>query len=286
MKPVAVVTGAGGLIGNYLVQTAPRWAPEWQVHGWTRSNVELTDADAVRHLWKNLEPRLVIHCAALSKTGACQRNRSLARRVNVEVTAFLAELAVDIPFIFLSSDQVFDGRKGWYVETDGVNPVNVYGDTKAEAEGLVLANPRHTVVRTSLNAGVSPTGDRSFTEEMRREWRARQTLTLFTDEFRCPIPATVTARALWELAAQDQPGLYHLVGADRLSRWEIGQLLAAEWPELEAKMISGSVRDYRGPLRPPDLSLNCNKIQHLLSFILPGFRKWLATNPDGNDNAC
>ena len=198
----------------------------------------------------------------------------LARRINVDATALLAELARDIPFIFFSSDLVFDGKKGRYVETDPVSPVNVYGETKVAAERMVLANPKHSVIRTSLNAGRSPTGDRSFVEEMRRAMEAGLPLTLFTDEYRCPIPANATARALWELVRANRPGLYHLVGAERLSRWEIGQLLLTRWPDLKTDIRPGSLKDYRGGPRAADVSLDCGKIQALLSFPLPSFREW------------
>jgi len=59
---------------------------------------------------------------------------------------------------------------------------------------------------------------------------------LFTDEFRRPIPAVETARAVWELAALNQPGIYHVAGSERLSRWQIGQLIAARWPQLNPKI--------------------------------------------------
>ena len=276
MKPVALITGAGGLIGRYMVRTAGRWAPQWEVRGLTRQDVDLTDAGAVRRLWRDLHPHVVIHCAAQSRTGPCQQNPTLARRINVEATSLLAELAAGIPFLFFSSDQVFDGAKGWYVETDPVNPLNVYGETKAEAERLVLQNPRHSVIRVGLNAGTSPTGDRSFVEEMRNSVKDGKSLTLFTDEFRCPLPAGMTARALWELIKRDRPGLYHLGGAERLSRWEIGQALTPWYPELAGLIRPGSVRDYVGAPRPPDLSMNCDKLQGFLSFPLSGFRTWLA----------
>jgi dTDP-4-dehydrorhamnose reductase len=277
MKPVALITGAGGLIGSYLVRaaaTAATVASEWQVYGLSRRDLDLTDAQAVRRRFKALHPSLVIHCAAMSKTTQCRQDPALARRVNVEATARLAELARDIPFIFFSSDLVFDGKQGRYVETDPVSPINIYGETKVAAEQWVLANPRHTVIRTSLTAGRSPTGDRSFVEEMRRALEAGQPLTLFTDEYRCPIPASATARAVWELVPLNCPGLYHLAGAERLSRWEIGRLLAARWPELKADLRSGSVKDYPGGLRAADASLVCAKIQALLSFPLPGFTEW------------
>ena len=171
---------------------------------------------------------------------------------------------------------LIDGSKGWYVETDPVNPLNVYGETKAEAERIVLQNPRHSVIRVALNAGTSPTGDRSFVEDMRNSVKGGTLLTLFTDEFRCPLPAGMTARALWGLIDQDRPGLYHLGGAERLSRWEIGQALTSWYPELAGQIQPGSVRTYTGGPRPPDLSMRCDKLQTLLSFPLSGLRAWLA----------
>ncbi len=276
MAPLALITGAAGLIGQYLLKTAPRWAPQWEVRGLTRQDVDLTDAGAVRRFWRNLHPQVVIHCAAQSRPGPCQQNPILAHRINVEATALLAALSSDIPFFFFSSDQVFDGSKGWYVETDQVNPLNVYGETKAEAERLVLQNPRHSVIRVGLNAGTSPTGDRSFVEDMRNSVKSGKPLTLFTDEFRCPLPAGMTARAIWELIQLNRPGLYHLGGAERLSRWEIGQALIPRYQELAGQMQPGSVKSYTGAPRPPDLSMSCDKLQALLSFPLSGLRTWLA----------
>jgi dTDP-4-dehydrorhamnose reductase len=276
--PIAWITGAGGLIGSHLVAAAREFAPDWQIVELTRERLDLTDFTAVREAFHRDCPRLVIHCAALTRSPTCQAQPELARRVNVDVTRVLAELAADRPFIFFSTDLVFDGQKGGYVETDLVNPLSIYAETKVAAERIVLANPRHTVVRTSLNGGVSPTGDRGFNEEMRRAWERGRSLTLFTDEFRCPLPAAVTARAVWELVACERPGLYHLAGAERLSRWQLGHLIAARWPQLHPSIKPGSLRDYAGPPRAPDTSLNCDKIQKLLSFPLPRLSEWLAEN--------
>ena len=240
MKEIIWVTGAGGLIGNYLVRAAPRSAQDWQVIGLTRAQLDLTDFDAVGAAFMEHRPQLIVHCAALSSSPACQENPSLARKVNVEATTRLVELAADIPFIFFSSDLVFDGRQGNYDESARPNPLSVYAETKIAAEQVVLANPRHTVVRISLNGGASPTGDRGFNEQMRRAWQAGKTLKLFVDEFRCPMPAIVTARAIWELVAQSKPGLYHLAGSQRLSRWQMGQLIAARWPQLNPRLEPAS----------------------------------------------
>ncbi|MDF0664850.1 MAG: SDR family oxidoreductase [Nitrospira sp.] len=275
MAPRVIVTGAAGLIGQYVVKSASRWAPGRQVHGLTRADLDLTDSVAVERTWQSIKPDIVVHCAALSRTKDCEQDPQLAHRVNVESTAHLARLCKDIAFIFLSSGEVFDGKRGWYREEDAPNPINFYGKTKLQAEQLVLQNPRHTVVRIVLTAGTSQNGDRSFVEDMCRAAQGGKPVTLYGDEFRCPLPAGAIARALWELTDKDLPGLYHLGGQERLSRWEIGQTLLPWYPELQARLAEGSARSHTGASRPADLSLNCEKIQTHLSFPIPGFRSWL-----------
>jgi dTDP-4-dehydrorhamnose reductase len=278
--PFVWITGAGGLIGNALVEAASRLARGWRVHALTRTELDLLDFDAVRRLFRNETPELVIHCAALTDTTACQKDARLAHALNVESTSVLAELAQDIPLLFFSTDLVFDGRTGNYDESAQVNPLSIYAKTKVAAERVVLSNPKHTVIRASLNGGASPTGNRGFNEQLRRAFESGRTVTLFTDEFRCPIPAVETARVIWDLAALNRPGIYHVAGAERLSRWQIGQLLAARWPQLNPKLEPASLTSYRGAPRAPDSSMNCAKVQNLLSFPLPRLSEWLAAHPD------
>jgi dTDP-4-dehydrorhamnose reductase len=278
MKLPVWITGAAGLIGNYLIQTAPRFAPGFGPVGLTRAQLDLTDFVAVQREFERQRPQLIIHSAAMSRSPACQENPRLARLTNVDATRNLAELAADLPFIFFSTDLVFDGQKGQYVEADAVNPLSVYAETKVAAEEVVRRHPRHLILRAGLNAGQSLTGDRAFDEQMLLAWQAGKVLDLFTDEYRCPIWAGVTARAVWELAAKGATGTMHLGGAERLSRYEIGQLLAARHPELNPRFVAGTLKHYRGAPRAPDVSMNCAKVQALLSFPLPKFSEWLDKN--------
>lgn len=273
------ITGANGLIGNYFIQTAPQSARGWGVRGITRNDFDLVDFAAVRREFQADSPQLIIHCAALSQTGICQNDPALARKVNVEATAVLAELAADIPFIFFSTDLVFDGRTGNYDESAPVNPLNVYAETKVEAERLVLANPGHTVVRTSLNLGTSRGGKRAFNEELHLLAQRGETLRLFHDEFRCPIHGRVTAQAVWELAKRRCTGLFHVAGAEKLSRLQMGELIATRWLDVRPRIEPMSLHDFRGAPRAPDTSLNCSKVQAVLPFPLPRFSEWLPKNP-------
>lgn len=274
------ITGANGLIGNYLAQSAARFAPGWRVRALTRADFDLLDFATVRHEFTIDQPQLIIHCAAITAVADAQKNPELARHVNIGITELLGELAAEIPLVFFSTDLVFDGRKGNYIETDTPNPLHYYGETKLAAEAITLKNPRHLVVRTSLNGGISLSGNRAFNEQLRRSLkRAEQPMKLFTDEFRCPIPAAETARAVWELVEKQCVGLYHVAGVEKLSRLQIGELLVKRWPEVTAKIELGSARDFPGPLRALDTSLNISKVQKVLAQPLPRFSEWLAANP-------
>ncbi len=276
-KKIAWITGAGGLIGSHLAAVTPS---EWIARPLSRNQLDITDSKAVYEQFDHDKPDLVIHCAAISKNPVCDADPQLAMRVNADATQTLAVAAREIPFIFLSTDLVFDGKKGNYVEVDEPNPLSVYAETKVLAERAVLKNPKHTIVRLSLNAGHSPTGDRAFNEEMRRAFAAGRSMNLFLDEFRCPLPAEFTARALWEIVGES--GIFHLCGPERLSRFEIGRLVAENHPELNPKISSGTLRDYKGSPRSPDTSMNCAKIQAKLSFQLPKFSDWVKAQPIGS----
>ncbi len=277
---LAWVTGANGLIGNYFVKTAPQFAPQWQARGLTRAQFDLLDFQAIEREFKKDRPASIIHCAAIPTVAGALADPGLARRINVDATRFLVELAAETKFVFLSTDFVFDGRKGNYRETDPVNPISLYGETKVAAEQIVLTHPRSIILRTSINCGTSKSGLRSFNEALRHDLQSRDRMKLFTDEFRSPIFAGETARAGWELAAKDCAGIFHAAGAERLSRWQMGQLLALRSPELKSRMEPGSIKDFIGPPRTPDTSLDISRIQKILPRPLPGLTEWLAANPD------
>jgi dTDP-4-dehydrorhamnose reductase len=88
-----------------------------------------------------------------------------------------------------------------------------------------------------------------------------------------------TARAVWDLAGKSAAGLYHVAGAEKMSRLQIGRLLVPRWPEVTAEIKSGSAREFPGPARALDTSLDISKVQKVLARPLPGLGEWLAANP-------
>lgn len=275
----AWVTGANGLIGNYIARTAPQFGAQWRLRALTRAQFDLLDFRSLRRAFKTDQPELIIHCAGVSSVAEAQKNPALAKQVNIEVTQVLAELASNIHFIFFSTDLVFDGRKGNYIESDTASPLHFYGETKVAAEQIVLKNPRHLVLRTSINGGISIAGNRGFNEQLWQTLESGRGMKLFTDEFRCPIFAGETARAVWELAEQKCAGIVHVAGAERMSRFQIGQILLRRRPHIKDGIEPGLARDFPGPPRVLDASLDISKAQKLLAKPLPGLTEWLMGNP-------
>jgi dTDP-4-dehydrorhamnose reductase len=237
------VTGATGYLGRELLRLRPDATTE---------RVDVLDADAVAALFERLRPDVVVHTAY----------RQEEPDVNTVGSEHVARAASQIGarLVHLSTDVVFDGRKGSpYVEEDPLSPVTDYGRSKAEAEVRVaLAHPDALLVRTSLIYGGA--------EPSKHEVAARTPgNTFYTDEIRSPIRVQDLAQALLELAELDVAGPLHVAGADAVSRHEFAELIAG-------RPLPGAPAP---PGRPQDCSLASGRAEALLQTRFPGVREVL-----------
>ena len=237
------VTGATGYLGRELLRLRPDSTTE---------RVEVLDAHAVAEAFARLRPDVVVHTAYRQEEPAVNAvgSENVAR----------AAAAVGARLIHLSTDVVFDGRKGApYVEEDPLAPVTDYGRSKAEAEERVLqAHPESLLVRTSLlYGGAVP----SPHEEAARD----PSRTFFTNEIRNPVQVGDLAAALLELAELDVSGPLHVAGADAVSRAGFAELIACR-PVRSAPAP---------PTRPLDCSLDSSRAQAMIRTRLRGVREVL-----------
>ena len=238
-----LVTGATGFLGRELVRLAPdAWAERF----------EIRDEAAVRDAFEAAQPDAVIH------TAYRQEGRE-AWAITVDGAEYVAAAAsrAGTRFVHLSTDVVFDGRKGSpYVEEDESCPVTEYGRAKAESERRVLrAHPEALVVRTSLIVG-GPAHEPS-----KHELAALDPgMTFYEDEIRCPIQVGDLASALLELVELDLTGVLHVAGPEALSRADLAELVAGR-----------SVRRAPAPpSRPLDCRLDCSRTRDMLRAELRG----------------
>jgi dTDP-4-dehydrorhamnose reductase len=242
------VTGATGYLGSELTRQAPQASGE---------RAEVRDAGAVRELFERVRPDVVIHTAY-------RQDGPDAPDININGSEIVARAAaaVGARLIHLSTDVVFDGRKGSpYVESDLPAPVTEYGRTKAEAEARVAAvHPDALLVRTSLLYGGA--------EASKHELAARDPgLTFYTDEIRSPVHVGDLSAALLELAGLEVAGPLHLAGADAVSRAELAELIAG-------RLVRTSAAP---PGRPLDCTLDSSRAQALIGTRLRGVREVLAS---------
>ena len=141
-----LITGASGLYGSKLAQLAMDrrhqvFSSDIQnqaAHG-TPVQLDVTNSAQVDAAFKISNPEVVVHAAALTDVDKCEQNRELAWKVNVEGTENIAQAAKasNAFLLYISTDYVFDGEKGNYVETDLPSPISYYGYTKLKAEETV-----------------------------------------------------------------------------------------------------------------------------------------------------
>ncbi len=243
------VTGASGYLGAELVRRAL---------GATGERVEIRDAAAVQELFSRLRPRVVIH-TAYRQDGEGAWETTVDGAENVARAAF----EIGARLVHLSTDVVFDGRKGSpYVEENAVCPVTEYGRAKAEAElRVVAACPAALVVRTSLIVG-GP----GFTPSKHEQVALDPAMTFYDDEIRCPIQVGDLAAALLELAELDVGGVLHVAGADAVSRADLAELVAGRPVR----------RDVAPEGRPLDCSLDSSRARAVLRTEFRGVRTVLA----------
>lgn len=264
-----LVTGASGFLGWNLCQIAQT---NWRVFGTVHSHrvavpgteilpCDLTDFSALQQVFQRVRPDAVIHAAALSQPNTCQQKPEASFAINVMASQSVAALCAEanIPMAFTSTDLVFDGKNAPYKETDPVCPVNLYGEHKALAEVEILQrHPGAVVCRMPLLFGYAPHAN-SFLQPFLQKLRSGEELALFIDEYRTPVSGRDAATGLL-LALEKAQGRLHLGGAQRVSRYEFGQLMVQALQISEAKILACRQSDVvMAAPRPPDVSMDSSR---------------------------
>lgn len=268
------ITGASGFLGWNICRYARR---EWETHGTYRSHpvkirgvatarLDLTENQALDDFLKWLRPTAVIHTAAAADPNFCQQHRHRTRFINTDAAVGLAQRCADlnIPYLFTSTDLVFNGRRPPYAEDDPVSPICTYGEQKVAAEkGILACHPQAAVCRMPLMFGPAPPANGSFMQPTLAALRSDRPLKLFVDEIRTPISAKSAADGILALLGRTS-GILHLGGAESISRYELGRLVARVFDLPAAGIIPRPVAGHGMPApRSADVSLTNEKAKAL-----------------------
>jgi len=267
-----LITGASGLYGSKLAQLALAagidvYSSDVQslINYGKYVKLDVTGKAQVEEVFQNIKPDVVVHAATLTDVDKCELNKDLAWRINVEGTKNIiaASQKHESFLIYISTDYVFSGEKGCYVESDAANPTNYYGLTKLEAEYVVQELPEYAIARPSVIYGSTPAaGKVNFALWLIEALRKGERVKIVTDQWNTPTLNTNVAEMTLEVVERRLMGIYHLCGATRLSRFEFAKMIADTFG-LDKSLIDpvASDRFVLPAKRPADSSLDTCKAQ-------------------------
>lgn len=267
-----LVLGKSGQLAQALARQAP------EAVFWGRAKADLSDPQPVADRMRQLRPDAVINASAYTAVDRAETDTDAAEMLNATAPGLLARTAaeLDIPFLHVSTDYVFDGSgTAARAEDAPTGPLGVYGQTKLDGERQVAAaGGRWAVLRTSWV--FSPDGA-NFVKTMLRLGSERDSLNVVADQIGGPTEAGRIAAALLAMARQmqDDPqkgGLYHFAGAPDVS-WAgfAREIFAQAGLACEVRDIPAS--DYPTPARRPANSrLDCSRIARDFGIDRPDWR--------------
>ncbi len=269
------IFGASGLLGSALTQ-------EWHedvVTGLSSRDVDIRDAERVRHTVQETKPEGIVLAAAYTDVDGCESNRDLAFAVNRDGAVNVARAAQEAGarLLFLSSDYVFDGKKRTPYETDDPrNPQSVYGRSKAEAEiRLQELMPNCCIARTSWLFGV---GGKCFPDTILKLAASRPHLDVVRDQRGSPTYVIDLARAIIALCHKSAEGIVHINNAGDCTWFEFAQeIVKTSGLATEVRPVS-SVQMARPAPRPAYSVLSPQRLRSY-EIVLPswqdGLRRYL-----------
>lgn len=266
-----LVTGASGLLG---LNMCLRLAGQHDVYGLVNTHslagvpFPITQVDLLNReaTWKEIsliQPETIIHCAAMANVDECEENPEAARLINTEVPGHLAELCAQskIHLVYISTDAVFDGKRGDYSEADEPNPQSVYARTKLEGEQRVLYADKNALIARVNFYGFSLSGKRSLAEFFLNNLSAGNRVKGFVDVMFCPLYAPELGILIMKMLQKKLSGIYHTVSCECLSKYTFGVRIAEKFG-FDKDLIE-PVSVHEGGLlskRSPRLTLNVEKL--------------------------
>ncbi len=226
-----LATGKGELRHNHLIFNEKS----------NYASLDITDQVRAKHLFDSFKPDAIIHSAAMTQVDDCELNKDQCYSINTASTMSLISLAkeVNAAFHFISTDFVFSGDDGPYVESDQIGPVNYYGETKELAEQyLIQSGLSWSIIRTVLLYGKTDQIKRSnFIYWVRDSLVESKPIKVVNDQIRTPTYIPDLAKGIIKAVEGQAKGIYHISGDEIMTPYQMA-IEVARFLKLDEQLIT------------------------------------------------
>lgn len=222
------ISGASGLVGNNcykhfkalghdVVGTHLSYSTDYTSYFDTLNLKSKDNFDVVSY-----NPDVIVHCGALTHVDYCETNVEESYEKTVQSTLNLLSIAAQVKanFVFISTDYVFDGINGPYIEDAATNPLSVYGKHKLEAEQAVLNSGLEHLILRVTNVYGDELRNKNFVARIVEQCKQGKELNLVlpVDQYASPTNAMDIAKAMELLISHNHQGIYHIGSTDYMNR--------------------------------------------------------------------
>ena len=285
-----VITGSNGLLGQSLLNLLLNEKENYQVFGFSRGNnrsgrtdfeyvsIDITKEKELKTELLKIHPDFIINTAAMTQVDDCETDKKECDILNIDVVKCLKEVAEEINshIIHISTDFIFDGKKGYYKEDDEPNPLSYYGLSKLKSEEVLINSTiNFTILRTILVFGKVYDMSRSnIVLWVKQMLENKKEVTIVDDQYRMPTYAEDLALACKLAMDKKAKGIYHISSNQLLSIYEIAKQIAQVF-ELDENLIipiSTSTLNQTAP-RPEKTGFDLTKTRSVLGFYPKSFKE-------------
>lgn len=289
MKKI-LITGSNGLLGQslldlflkdvgYKIVALSRGQNRYpKTNGYNYIDCNLTDFNKLQEIVLQENPEVIINTAAMTNVDACEEEKDVCDLINVVLVEKLSGLCKELKarLIHISTDFIFDGKKGFYKETDIPNPLSYYGTSKLKSEEvLVNSKINYTILRTILVYGkVHDMSRNNIVLWVRKMLQDKKEITIVDDQFRMPTYVKHLAMACKLSIVKEAKGVFNVSSNNLLSVYEIAQQIAEVF-NLDASLIKpiNTATLNQRATRPAKTGFNLEKTQKVLGLESNSFKE-------------
>lgn len=275
-KKTVVITGSGGLVGSYLKNILQDRYVTVGVDRQQKNGAracDLSDADAWRSVLQQVDPDIVVHCAALTWVDYCEEHHDETDRNNIAPVKTLAEWASNRKtqphIVFISSDYVYDGIHPPFDESSPLLPLNYYARSKVEGEKIVSHLPNHTILRPGVIYGWHPGGTNFFMQT----WNSlseNKPMKVVDDQINNPTYVETFVNAIAQCVDKKIFGTYVATGNETFSRFDFAVKIARAFGLDTALLARAKTSDFPVKAkRPMNCATSSAALQQKLGWPFP-----------------